>query len=97
METSSIKIVGSPRKSKDLKRLFLPGAQLLSSCPRCGVECKRDMGSDYFSNPEFNIPIKHIFYHDCNFQDSAGEWQDCEWEVEIQINVSITTKDTSKP
>ncbi len=62
------------------KRCYLPGATIVDTCPHCKKSFRRDLSKEYLSFPVVNQPTQETLY--CRECDN-------EWEITIQINLSI--------
>ncbi len=59
--------------SLDIKRCYLPFV-LFDTCPTCGLEVAKDLGSDYLSYPVFGKPEEVDFYHYDEEAEVEHEW-----------------------
>lgn len=79
----------------DVKRFYLLYL-LKSSCPKCGREKLQDFSVRYFSYPTANTPITETLLCS-NYEGDYGDPCETEWEVKIQLNVSLTIAPSRPP
>ena len=81
--------------SIDVKRFYLPYV-LKSACPKCGREKFHDFSVHYLSYPTANTPIVDTLLCS-NYEGDYGDPCETEWEVKIQLNVSLTIAPSRPP
>lgn len=75
--------------SMDVKRFYIPGIILSSTCPHCSKIFEKNMEEHYLSYPEANVPIDVHFYHETE-EDAEGNSSSHEWSEKIILSISIT-------
>ncbi len=70
----------------DVKRFYIPGTVLNSTCPQCGEKCAKDLGDQYLSYPAANKKIDVTFCHEV---EKDGKWDTHEWDVRVIVRVTV--------
>lgn len=73
------KVISKAEGQIDEKRLYLPGLELESTCPKCKKTFTRDFGDDYLSYPEVGRPYIICLY--C---------ENCEYEYDVRVQIDVT-------
>jgi hypothetical protein len=68
----------------DVKRFYIPGYIIHSTCPKCGQEASNDFGDHYLSYPHTGIQ-DYSFY--C--EDMEGNGCKHTWTVKIRLSVKL--------
>lgn len=71
----------------EIKRLYLPGVILESTCPNCGQIVEMDLGVDYLSYPYVGSDTLYFYHSECDNKDD--DEIGCEWKVEISLDISV--------
>lgn len=74
----------------EVKRFYIPGVTVYSTCPNCMKEHKFDFDNEYISYPVVNAPEKVHFY--CTDCDEAGE-DVFEWTEELILRMTLESAD----
>jgi len=76
---SNFQITGICTELPEQKRLYLPGIEITSKCPKCGEPFAQDLESEYLS------------YGDLSFTAYCCEC-DHEWSCELEVKIELTVK-----
>lgn len=79
----------------DVKRFYLPYV-LKSHCPKCSREKAHDFEIHYLSYPTVNVPIVETLLCS-NYEGDYGDPCETEWEVKIQLDVSLKIAPARSP
>lgn len=84
----AVVVTGNPVVMRELaiKRCYLPGVTIASTCPYCGEIVEQDLGHDYLSHPAIGKTEEVHFYCEC---DGCDDEVDCEWHEHIVIEMTI--------
>jgi hypothetical protein len=73
----------------DIKRCYLP-IVITDTCPKCGAQVSRNLGSDYVSYPtvnkKFTINMHHVIEH-------PDRDEEHEWPVHVVLSVVMEVAD----
>lgn len=71
--------------SLDIKRCYLP-IIITDTCPTCGTEVSKHLGSDYVSYPKVNVPFEISMYHCIEHPDRDEEH---DWKLKVILRVTV--------
>jgi hypothetical protein len=67
----------------DVKRFYMNGIAIKSTCPGCKKGCIQDLGQHYLSYPVANEDFEHTLYcQSC----------DLNWSVTLRLNLSLAVR-----
>lgn len=67
----------------EVKRFYLPGVKITSTCPDCGSPVTRDLARDYLSYPTIGENTMGMYhYHEDTDTDVV-------WDVKVVLHVSV--------
>lgn len=69
----------------DEKHFYVP-AIIRDTCPECGTAFERDLGKHCLSFPPCGVPFNEQL---CCGAKIDGKFCDHEWEVTLQLNISV--------
>lgn len=75
----------------EVKRFYVPGYKVRSTCPKCGGACVFDCGENYFSYPPIGKPFTETLYCNATLEDGGM----CEHEFDVELRLDITLSATS--
>jgi hypothetical protein len=93
--TRTFKVKG--KREISCKRMYLDGLVVRTDCPKCGEEVERDVGSEYLSYPEPNVPFDFTFVcrsegpDGCLLPDDTGDGY--EFSVRAILRMSLEIED----
>ena len=97
-----VNIKGQANSELDVKRFYVPGVIVESSCPKCKAKQEKDFSCDYFSYPVPNEPQDFYFFCEAELDQKKGGkpntlnpedknyYCQTEWTVPLKLNLSIT-------
>lgn len=71
----------------DVKRFYMPGFTLKSTCPQCGVVAELDLSEHYLSYPNTGEQDFPMYHH--NPHDEVGPYVHHEWKVRVRLVVRL--------
>lgn len=81
------RLEGSPTGIPDIKRFYLPGVVLKTTCPRCGTPKERDFGSNPLNYPELGPIYLGLYCSHCEY----------EWNLKAELKVELTLVGGGEP
>ena len=85
--------------ASDDKRFKIPGAVIKTTCVECGKPVERDFGGEpgYLSYPTIGKPLQEYVYCGREWKDENDEWDSCEGQTPVWIELDITVKAVDAP
>lgn len=82
------RIEGTPGGMEvDVKRFYVPGVTVFSTCPECGYEVERDLSHEYLSHPVVGEPEAVYFY--CEGGDREESHEVAEWHEDVILGLTL--------
>jgi hypothetical protein len=98
---STVKIQGKASGELEVKRFYVPGVIVESTCPNCGSKKEKDLSVEYFDYPSINKSQDFYFYCEAEIDKKKGgkpntlnpedknHYCQTEWLVPLKLELSV--------